>query len=102
MRVSLQLAGLGERELIIPMNAPASTVHEIILKAFPALEKTGYELMRTTGYGKREFERIGDVCGADVLRAALGQAKCYIRPLISAIDLTPVKKEHDKSKSVRV
>ena len=56
--------------------------------------------MQTTGYGKKEFERIGDVCGADVLRAALGQAKCYIRPLISAIDLTPVKKKHDKSKSI--
>ena len=92
MSVKLQRAGLGEKELSIPVTADAAEVHDIIVDAFPVLKNTGYELLRTMGHGNKDFTLIGQVSSADVLKVGLKKAKCYLRPLIGGeIDLTPMK-----------
>ena len=78
MSVKLQRAGLGEKELSIPVTADAAEVHDIIVDAFPVLKNTGYELLRTMGHGNKDFTLIGQVSSADVLKVGLKKAKCYL------------------------
>eukprot|EP00118_Oscarella_pearsei_P020812 m.229766 g.229766 ORF g.229766 m.229766 type:complete len:446 (+) comp40049_c0_seq44:98-1435(+) len=95
LKLKMQKAGLGEKELVIPCDADSLQVHEIILQAFPALQSTGYKLLRTTGHGRKSLEEFGFVTGADVLHVTLRQAKCYLRPIVGKLDLTSLSKEED-------
>ena len=79
----------------IPGNASSAEVHRALLDAFPPLQSTGYELVRTSGYGDKELESVGDLTGAAILRISLGQAKCYIRPLLGKLSLEPVAESSD-------
>ena len=101
LRVKLERAGLGEKEITVPTSANARQVHELLLAAFPALRDKAYELLRTTGYGKKDLNSIGHVTASHVLKRNLGHAKCYIRPIVDELDLTPREEEEEDEDTVQ-
>ena len=78
----------------LPVDGSAREVHDIITGAFPPLVGTGHELLRVEKSGGRDLEvmKCPDIgFSVDYLKASLGQAKCYLRPIQFDICL------HDKT-----
>ena len=92
-KVVLQECGLGHKEVTLPLNGSMTDVHEIVLNEFPALNGVGYELCRSSGSGRKRLETLGYMSGVDSLKIALGQAKCYIRPIQQDLPLENVAAE---------
>ena len=84
-RIRLSCAGLGEAKVVFNKEGNAHHVHEKITETFPALgEAGGYELLRKPeGNSKRLIQIPHPPKGFTVqfLKAALGQAKAYLRPI---------------------
>ena len=93
--MKLQKAGLGEKEVSVPGNVSSTEVHRALLDAFPPLQSTGYELLQASGSSIKDLESVGDLTGAAILRVTLGQAKCYIRPLLAKLSLEPIPESSD-------
>eukprot|EP00118_Oscarella_pearsei_P023122 m.272880 g.272880 ORF g.272880 m.272880 type:complete len:287 (+) comp40568_c0_seq12:684-1544(+) len=72
-----------------PLNAARKEMHDVIVNAFPLLGDTGYEFCRGVGGGKKLIENLGKVSNVSVLKAAIGQAKCYLRPILRDLAITP-------------
>jgi len=96
-RVSLALNDLGEKKIEFPKNGNGAQVHQCIIEQFPQLGQRGYSILRTTsesGRGK-DLMTLPMPCtgfSVDYLKAVLGQAKAYLKPLQGNIPL----KDHDQ------
>ena len=84
-RVTLKLAGLGEKCFALDCNATAQDVYDVLEYQFPKLkEGGGFELLRTCEGGSRELEVVpipSNGYTVDYLKAIIHSAKLYIRPL---------------------
>jgi hypothetical protein len=63
-------------------------VHDTILGAFPALSQTGYKFLRVSTAGGRELQVIEcptEGFTVSYLKAYLGHAKYYLRPVLNDI-----------------
>ena len=90
----LVLAGLGERSVTIPdVNCTPQEFQEALLTEFPRLQQGGgFELLRCAP-STRQLElipfRISN--SPKLLKAWIGTARIYIRPIQLNLDLTPVE-----------
>ena len=93
-KADLIRAGLGPRKLSLFEFGDSSQFHDDVMVAFPALaEGGGYELMRTKQNNSRELCVIPPLSGgytAEYLKAIVGQAKLYIRPIQKDLCMTPI------------
>ena len=93
-KADLIRAGLGPRKLSLFEFGDSSQFHDDVIAAFPALaEGGGYELMRTKQNNSRELCVIPPLSGgytAEYLKAIVGQAKLYIRPIQKDLCMTPI------------
>ena len=83
-KYTLKTAGLGEKKLVFKLNGNYAHIKEIILEAFPLLEKGGgFELSRTSGPYSRKLMPIDPsfLTSVSKLKEFVDQARVYIRPL---------------------
>ena len=83
--------------LEVPVSSSRRQLHEIVVNAFPQLKDTGYDFCRGSAGGTKRLENLGTISKAAVLKSALGQAKCYLRPIAHdlKIDSPKPKKQSD-------
>ena len=87
--MELLAAGLGEKKITLGQSDDYLEVHNTLLEHFPALESTGYEVMRLTA--RRQLEVIPSLdITAIHLKTVFDQAKMYLRPIANSIDLESV------------
>lgn len=91
-RCALQLAGLGEKRFPMFLHSDAQDIHTELLEQFPKLEDAGgYEFLRlgVGGVGNLQLIKPPPHCySVEYLRAVIGSAKIFIRPLQHDLDLT--------------
>lgn len=84
-RPALQMAGFGEKKILIPGDSDANAIYCQLMKEFPKLQDAGgFELMRTANKGSKCLDVI-DVpptgCNVNYLKAIVHNARVFIRPL---------------------
>ena len=100
-KIRLQEANLGEKMLTFPLCGTESDIYEEIIRAYPPLEDTGYEILKLGGQGRRDFDDISSSASSVItLKANVGQAKCYLRPIVAAIDVDEETKKYAKKDKV--
>lgn len=89
-KMTLNSAMLGEKRLSLGLENDAFLVHDVLIRHFPMLQETGYEMMRISSHRKLTSLRVPNDClSAGNIRSALGQAKLYLRPLKKSLPLVP-------------
>ena len=92
-RVTLKMAGLGERRFAIDVASTAQDLCDALDSQFPRLVNGGgFELLRASEGCPRELEVIpipDDGYTAEYLKAIVYNAKLYIRPLQTDLSLEP-------------
>ena len=81
-RVTLKLAGLGEKRFALDRNATAQDVYDALEYQYPKLR--GFELLRACEGGSKELAVLQMPIGGyttEYLKAVMNNAKLYIRPL---------------------
>lgn len=95
-RAAMQLAGLGEKRFSL-LDFDPQEIHEELIAQFPKLENTGgYELLRTAAGGVGMLQLIKSPPNGftvEYLRAVVGSAKIFIRPLQQDLDMVCVESE---------
>ena len=85
-KLELLAVGLGEKKGTLGQSDDYLKVHNTLLEHFPALESTGYEVMRLTA--RRQLEVIPSLNMTAIhLKTVFDQAKMYLRPIANSIDL---------------
>ena len=88
-KLKLSLAGLGEQDISVGHDDDALEVHNAIVQTFSPLERAGYEMMRLTSRRTLEVLRTANgILNARNVKAALNQAKLYLRPIKHSLPLT--------------
>ena len=86
------MAGLGEKKIFVPnVECSAKEFNEIIIKSFPRLENAGgFEFLKCTP-STRKLEVIPFSVSSSPrrLKAWIGTAKLYLRPIQVDLDLEP-------------
>ena len=102
-KANLIRAGLGPRKLSLFEFGDSAQFHDDMIAAFPKLrEGGGYELMRTQQNNNRELCVIPSLSGgytAEYLKAIVGQAKVYIRPIQQDLSTSPMSDDSEVSVS---
>ncbi|XP_062499229.1 uncharacterized protein LOC134176579 [Corticium candelabrum] len=99
-KLELLAAGLGEKKVTLGQSDDYLEVHNTLLEHFPALESTGYEVMRLTA--RRQLEVIPSLDMTAIhLKTVFDQAKMYLRPIANSIDLETVDM-HDSTSTDKV
>ena len=84
-KISLSLAGLGEKKIVLNKDGKASHVYDKLLDEFPPLaEGGGFEILRTTEQSSKILTPLPIPPGGyavPYLKSILGQARGFIRPL---------------------
>ena len=83
-KYTLKCADLGEKKLVFRLNGSYIHIKEIVLQAFPLLEKAdGFKLTRTEGPYPRALVPIDSkfLISVAKLKEFVEQARIYIRPL---------------------
>ena len=92
-RVTLKMAGLGERRFAIDVASTAQDLCDALDSQFPRLVNGGgFELLRASEGCPRELEVIpipDDGYTAEYLKVIVYNAKLYIRPLQTDLSLEP-------------
>ena len=93
-KAELIRAGLGPRKLSLFEVGDSGQFHDDVMAAFPKLaEGSGCELMRTKQNNNRELcviPPLSDGYIAEYLKAIVGQAKLYIRPIQKYLSIAPI------------
>ena len=94
-RATLQMAGLGEKKIVLDGDCDAQAIYEELLLQFPKLKEAGgFELLRTTDKGSKSLNII-DVpqqgYSVHYLRAVVHNARIFIRPLQRDLSYLPDK-----------
>ncbi len=94
LKQALIEAGLGEKELSVPVTQSSAEFHDAIVQLYPALQSSGgYSLFKCMGSSRR---LVGlEVNTPSTIRTSIGQSRLYIKPLQRAIPL------HLKDEEVR-
>lgn len=96
-KVSMAMAGLEEKSICFSKGGNSQHVHGKILEAFPILETSGgYEILRTGERGNRQLMVLSIPPGGytvTYLKATIGSAKGYIRPLQKDLVFTPAPEQ---------
>ena len=91
-RVTLKLAGLGEKRFALDRNATAQDVYDSLEFQYPKLMNGGgFELLRACEGGSKELEVLPIPVGGyttEYLKAVINNAKLYIRPLQTDLSLS--------------
>ena len=86
----LVAAGLGEKKVEIPdVNCSAHEFHQLLIKAFPKLERSGgFELLRCLANSK-VLEPLSSSISMSpkLLRSVVGKRRVFIRPIQRDLDL---------------
>ena len=94
----LVLAGLGEKKVtILDVDCETAEFNETLLQAFPKLKYGGgFEMLKCTS-STRKLEVIPFTISssARLLKAYMGTARIYIRPIQVNLDLTPMDTTND-------
>ena len=83
-KYTLKIAELGEKKLVFKLSGSYAYLKEVIVQAFPLLEKAGgFELSRTNGPYSKQLVPIDCTFLTSVskLKQFVEQARVYIRPL---------------------
>ena len=100
-RVTLKLAGLGEKRFTLDCCATAQELYDVLEYQFPKLKDGGgFELLRTGEGGSRELEVVRMPAGGyttEYLKAVIHNAKLYIRPLQSDLSVEQCSSGSDVS-----
>lgn len=90
-RITLQLAGLGEKHFPLDTSATAQEMYDALEFLFPKLKEAGgFELLRASESGAKDPEVVCIPDGGytiDYLKAVVHNAKLYIRPLQTDLSL---------------
>ena len=94
--------GLGISKLHLFEESDATEIHEAIIDCYPQVKDLGYELLRTVSSSKKLEIIVAPVDGYTglFLKNVLGQAKCYIRPILRDIIIYPVNSVSEVSSHV--
>ena len=90
LRAHLQLAGLGGKKIELFLYGGSSELHEELIDSYPKLSSAGgYELLRQgTGRQLEEIPIPPDGYSVEYLKSVVHNAKVYIRPLQTTLNLT--------------
>ncbi len=95
-RANLQIAGLGEHKLQLPIDSDSDDIYDELIAIFPKLRGGGgFELLKTHERSKVLCEIEVPPAGYTVayLKAVLHNAKAFVRPLQRDLSLEPEKEE---------
>ena len=91
-------AGLGEKMVEFEdIHMESEEFHEVLHQAYPQLQKAGGFVFCKCIVNTRRLEQLSQVClsSPSVLKARVGTARTYIRPLQRDLDLTSTMKFHE-------
>lgn len=92
-RATLKLAGLGKKKFPVDAHCTPHEFYDEILIQFPKLrDGGGFELLRFSEGGGKTLDVIPHPKGgysAEHLKAVVGSAKVFIRPLQKPLDVQP-------------
>lgn len=92
-RITLKIAGLGEKRFALEANATAQEVYDDLVFQYPKLRDAGgFELLRACESGSKELEVIRmpeSGYTTEYLKAVIHTAKLYIRPLQTDLSVEP-------------
>lgn len=96
-RGHLQMAGLGEKKISIPIDADSGEIYSELYFHFTKLKNGGgFEMLRMADHGSKSLQVIAaPTSGYTVpyLRAVVHNAKIYLRPLQRNLDIDPCANE---------
>ena len=94
-RATLQMAGLGEKKMVLDGDGDAQAIYDELLLQFPKLKEAGgFELLRTQDKGSKTLHIIDmpqQSYSVPYLRAVVHSARIFIRPLQRDLSLLPDK-----------
>ena len=95
-RANLQIAGLGEKKVILPLESDSDNIYDELVDAFPKLrDGGGFELLKTQERSKilSEIEVPPSGYTVSYLKAVVHNAKVVVRPLQRDLCVDPKKDE---------
>lgn len=96
-RAELQMAGLGEKRIVLLVCGDVHDIYLELSSQFPQLaECGGFELLRVPEGGGKQLDVIASPENGyttSYLKAVVHHAKIYIRPLQKDLSLEPIKEE---------
>ena len=89
-KLMLEEAGLGEKRVMVPLDADAEAFHSLLLSSYPKLKDGGgFELLRCIP-NSRDLEVLAPRIASSpkLLKRSVGNGRVYLRPIQRDLELS--------------